>query len=176
MKKPVFLVLTALFAIGLTGCGDDDAVYFWARFTIGGTEYSLEKGASGTGMDGLPAANSIESPGLEPMGLLASKDILTVGGSTETNGCLYIEINGNCTNTNTYLNVNYHYYHPGVPGVYTGSTLPITITELGPAGSGVVAGTFQVTLTNSTAGNQLTLQGGSFRLKRLPMNTLPTSF
>lgn len=175
MHKTLFLMLL-LGSMVLAGCGDDDTVYFWARFTIGGTEYSLEKGASGPGMDGLPAANTIESPGLEPMGLLASKLSLTTGSDAHTNGCLYVEINGHCTNTNTYPDANYHYYHPGVAGVYTGSSLPITITELGPAGSGVVVGTFTVTLTNSTAGNQLTLQGGSFRLKRLPMNTLPTSF
>jgi hypothetical protein len=50
------------------------------------------------------------------------------------------------------------------------------ITEFGPAGAGVAAGTFHITVSNQTLLEELTLESGTFRVRRIAADTLPTSF
>lgn len=160
-------------------CSDDDtASAYYIRFTIDGTEYSLERGLSGVNNNNditlrpIPGAYTVLSPGVYPLYIYATKDTLPLDDlSAKTNGMIKISSQTNATNTGIYGSTLIQYRHPGISGTFLGTYQTITITELGKENTGFVAGNFTaVTLSNSTSLSELTLSNGSFYMFRIATN------
>ncbi len=170
-----------LFFCLFIACGDNEEAEngltepeYFIQFTIDGINFIFEEGISGKNPDnevdltGDPASYGFDSPGMIMLEVYATQSQVYVNNFTaKTNGFLRFFVNENCTNANQYDNVSFRFKHPEVEGLYYENGLSVNITEFGEVDTGVVSGTFSITLTNETQLDEITLESGIFRVRHL---------